>query len=444
MKFDKLLFAGLMTISLMAGLSNFMNPANVFVLLAVLLSLLLILQGRDVTAVYVMIALIPYFSSLRLSGFAFGFIIPVVAFIKLWIRHFSGALPKLLIAAFLFLFIGFFHDIQYSTFMESILRSFMPLYVFAALSWVRFEKYNRFFAAWVVIGSSLIAMYCVFMVQGANLDSFIYSSYAGEMRLGEADVDSGQKNQLGGAMGFPIYTITILSLIVQMFLMHSLRFWQKILMLSISVVVFFLTFLTVSRVYLLGLGVLIILLLYYIARHVSIKVFVGFLCVFLFLGVMAAMLNPDFITSVFSQYEGRITNSDNHHIGSRGYIYRDCIDYLSSNLECILIGKGTLGYVAIGKQMNTWMSMSAHNFLLDGLLSFGIIGFFFVFYAFYKLYKKERFRTRCRVTALHCMPLFCILAMYITSTPFMLEKVWPFFLFLVLNITPNEEEFIRH
>jgi len=435
-KNKKLLFVLLMIICALAGVSNFITEAFILVVVAVLLSLVIVMFGDDVASLYLMIALIPFYGSLNLNGVAFGFIIPLLTAMKMIFRNISNNCPPTLIIGMLFLMIWFVHDVQYNTFMGVFTKLCMPLYIFLAISFLRFEKYDGYYAAWIVIISSIIAMCSIFIVQGGSLSSFVFTGYAGEMRLGEADTDAGMKNQLDGAMGFPIYTITILTLFIQMFMTRKLELWKKLSIMSVSLGIFFITFLTISRVYLLGLGTLFLMMGYYILHRASFKTSVSIVLSLLLITFVALQLNPEIVDSITEQYTVRIdSETDNNYTGSRGYIYKDCIAYLLTNIECLFIGKGNSGYIAIGQQLNTNMSMSAHNVILDGLLSFGVLGFFFLIKLYYQVYKREVKRMHIKANVLHLLPLGCILMMYNTSSPFTLEKVWPFLLFLVLNVT---------
>ena len=127
-KDKKWLFIILMIIDTLAGISNFMEPANVFVAVSIVLSLMVILLGSEMATLYLMIALCPFYNSLNFSGLAAGFVIPIFALMKIpksnRVQNFWG------VSIFLFFLIWFLHDIQYQTFAKTVFALLVPLYVF--------------------------------------------------------------------------------------------------------------------------------------------------------------------------------------------------------------------------------------------------------------------------------------------------------------------------
>lgn len=427
------LFVILMVIDLLAGVSNFMEPANLFVLSSILLSLTVIICGNEMSTLYLMIALCPFYNSLNFNGLAAGFVIPIFALVKL--PKSNNIQSVWGFGILLFLIIWFIHDIQYRTFVGSVIPLLVPLYTFSCIMRHKFDRYNGHYAMWLVICSSLIAMYCIFVVQGASLDSFISASYAGEMRLGEADTAEGEKNQLGGAMGFPIYTMTIITLVIQLLVIHRYRLAKKAIIITVSLFLFFITFLTVSRVYIVGIASLMLLLVLHSLRRGSIK-FILFMAISM---ITILIVSVDYLSDYFdfisNQYSGRMDyDSDNSGMGIRGTIYLDCLNYLFNNIECLFIGKGNRAYPLIGAMLHRPMSFTAHNMILDMLMSFGLIGSLFLVALYTSAYVNEHKRTGVRWSIFRMMPLVCVFVMYQTSSPFQLDKAYPFILFLVMNI----------
>ena len=439
----KKLFIIYLMIASFAGISNFMGPANLFVMASIGLSLLVVLFGDKMATLYLMIALIPFYNSLNINGVSAGFVIPLFAIGKLLTFPSRNEKSHLVISMILFLSVWFFHDIQYQTFAMTIFSLLVPCFVFLFVLTKDWHEYDGYYAMWLVIATTLIAMVCVFMVQGGSLESFIYTSYAGEMRLGEANTDDGQRNQLGGAMGFPIYTLTIVSLLIQMLMTRRFRLWQKASCLALIIGSFFITFLTVSRVYILGLATMALLLICHVMRSKSKSAIFGVLlgCSVLFL--IASNYLTNYMDIVFNNYLGRMENDgEQGGTGIRGIIYKDCYEYLLNNVECLLIGKGNGAYPLIGAQLHRPFSMSAHNMIIDGLMSFGIIGSVFIFVVYKNIYKKDRNNYGMTWTIFRIMPLLCIFMMYQTGSPFLQDKTYPFLMFLVLNIihcTDNSE-----
>lgn len=422
-------------IATFAGVSNFMEPANMLVMASIALSLLVILFGDSMATLYLMIALIPFYNSLNFSGVSAGFIIPLFAIGKLLSSPSKNNNPNLVVFMILFLTIWFIHDIQYQTFAMTIFSLLVPCYVFLFVLTKNWQEYDGYYAMWLVIATTLVAMACVFMVQGGSLESFIYTSYAGEMRLGEADTDEGQKNQLDGAMGFPIYTLTVVTLLIQMLMTRHFKLWKKALCIALIFGLFFITFLTVSRVYILGLATMVLLLFMHVMSSKSKSTIFGILLGCMVVVLIAFNYLANYMDIVFNNYLGRMeTDGGQGGTGIRGIIYKDCLEYLMNNVECLLIGKGNGAYPLIGAQLHRPFSMSAHNMIIDGLMSFGIIGSIFIFIIYKNIYKIDQNKYGIKWTIFRVMPLLCVCMMYQTASPFLLDKFYPFLMFLVLNI----------
>ena len=295
------LFAFILLISILAGISNFLEPANMLVTASIGLSLIVVMFGSEMAILYLLIALCPFYASLRIGNLYVGFIIPLLIIGKLLIRPSKMHSPVLIILSSVFFIIWLFHDIQFVTFATGFFRLLVPICIFIYIYRGKFKEYDGYYAMWIVVATTLISMICIFMVQGGSIDAFISASYVGKMRLGEADTDDGQKNQLGGAMGFPIYTIIIVSLLLQMLLTRKFKLWVKASIVSIIVILFFITFLTISRVYLLGLVTLSLLLVLHMSKSRSFSTVIGLLGGSMLLLVFASLYLDNYINDIISK-----------------------------------------------------------------------------------------------------------------------------------------------
>lgn len=435
-KDKKWLFVIYLIIAALAGASNFMEPANIFVAASIGLSLVVVLAGDDISALYLLIALCPFYASLRIGGLYAGFVIPLLVLVKLFMKPSMKHAPIMGMLSVLFLLMWFFHDFQFVTFANAIFRLLIPACVFIYICRQKLNEYDGYFAIWIVIATSLISMICIFLVQGGSLDTFLNASYAGEYRLGEADVDEGQKNQLGGAMGFPIYTMIIVSLSIQMLMIRQFKLWGKVLLVGLNIIIFFLTFLTISRVYILGLSTLMVLLFLHMVESRNLKRILGLTFGLIFVYIIAADYLPEYTDGIFESYLTRqAINSDHEGTGIRGAIYEDCIKYLTEDTECFFIGKGSSAYPLYGAKIHRLFSWSAHNIMLDALMAFGMIGTIIIISLYTHLYKREKSRTGLKKwTFFRIMPFACYFMMNMTASPFLLDKTYPMLLFLILNI----------
>lgn len=434
-KDKKWLFVIYLIIAALAGVSNYMEPANIFVAASIGLSLMVVLAGDNISVLYLLIALCPFYSSLRIGDLYAGFVIPLFVLVKLFIKPSTKYASGMEMFWAFFLLVWFFHDFQFITFANALFRLFVPACIFVYICRQKLDEYDGYFAIWIVIATTLISMICIFMVQGGSLDTFLYASYAGEYRLGEADVDDGQKNQLGGAMGFPIYTIIIVSLSLQMLMTRQFKLWEKVLLIGLNIVLFFVTFLTISRVYILGLSTLVILLFLHMIKSRNLKTILGLSFGLIIVYIIASVYLPEYMDGIFNSYLARQSNNSDHEgTGIRGAIYEDCIKYLTEDVECFLIGKGSSAYPLYGAKIHRLFSWSAHNIILDALMAFGIIGTIILISLYMHLYKREKNRTGLKWTVFRIMPFACYFMMNMTATPFLLDKTYPMLLFLILNI----------
>lgn len=225
--------------------------------------------------------------------------------------------------------------------------------------------------------------------------------------------------ETGGAMGIPIYALMIISVGVVCLIDKS----EKIGILG-KIVVFFLMsvslvfgFLTISRSFILGILV-IILSLFFIrfkgAKNAVIKKLLV-LASIVILTLVVFKLFPNLSKMVVDAYKYRIESDSSGGTGGRMEIYLECLSFLALNPIALLFGKGSYGYQVYGYNHNLLFSAGCHNFVLDILMSFGIIGLICVIYLVLFFIKKSRIISHIKEKPITLIPFLTVFSFSMTA-----------------------------
>lgn len=431
---SKVLFsAAIITIDVLLGASNYMAYSNILVIIALLIGIIIIIRGTKISDLYLFTSLIPFFSSIKISDKSLEFLLLVLASAKIVFGTNTAKKKsiKYLFMGILMLSILLFNDLYYGQFAEVFIYASYVIYVLVVINFVNFKDYDEVYAAELMLIAFFIAQISVFIEQGGDVQKFIVQSYAAEYRLGESDEG---KNQLGGAMGFPIYSIMIINLTIKLF-QTRISVYRKMLYTIISSITFLVAFLSISRVYLLGLAALMGCILIYLSMNLRKSTLFVFMLFVIIVVLFFKFVNNNVLDSVTEQYSVRI---DNYKKGEdRIAIYKDCIEYISNDYYCLLFGRGTFGYREIGKENNLQFRMSAHNIILDGFLTYGILGLSFIVFLYFYLYRKKSIYDINRPTMIDLSCFICYIFMCMTNSPFILGKSYIQWVFLTLNCSNN-------
>ena len=183
--------------------------------------------------------------------------------------------------------------------------------------------------------------------------------------------------EVGGAMAIPIYSLLIISFTITMILTRKYKnAIQLVFGVVLSVVSLFLGLLTVSRSFFAGLFLTIILLVLLYKVNTRSQLLKKTLIIVLLIGVTFAAMRamPEIFNKIIFNLNSRIS-TDSTGTGSRSIIYADCIQYLFNHPIVLIFGKGSNGYQAFGHQNNYLFSAGCHNYFLDIIMSFGLLGF---------------------------------------------------------------------
>lgn len=399
-------------------------------LLGIIILSVLIFVGSTTDDLYTYIALIPFATLVTIGSRNLLFVFLLISIIKLILKN-----PKaqMTYASFFMLISFFFLELSHDFFNVKIgefafLISFI-LYFLIFTVYYKFQGYSSKRAKLILISSLLIAIICTIIISGGDLVNYVNSADL-TYRFGE------KARSLGGAMGIPIYCLVIISLLFVQLIAERHLFIEKLFFIGIIIFSTFIGFVTISRVFLLGLVAVLLCLLLSLFLKKKSKI-LGSVIIVLLLGIILILQDPTFINSFIS----KITNRSAIDISTgRFEIYLSCYDYLKNNYFALFFGEGALNYVQIGVQNGYLFSMSAHNLYLDGLMSWGILGFGIFISFIFKYARRCKTFFQTQATVLTFMPLFVLLICNFTAGSFNDYSIYIFLLVLIIETYASGEK----
>ena len=223
------------------------------------------------------------------------------------------------------------------------------------------EKLSRKKLAFYLISSFCIALIATFILSG-GLQALLTAS--ADNRFGEL------VRELGGAMGIPVYCLLTISILMY-YVYHEKKILHIVLLLVLIVSVGILGFFTLSKLYLFGLGVIGIFLIISLFNKVYRKKSLIFLGCLVICAIAILFVYPElYYDKIYTMIVRLLSNFTT----GRDKIYLSCLQYLMENPLVLIFGLGASNYVEVGVSGGYAFEMMAHNILLDGLMSWGILG----------------------------------------------------------------------
>ena len=428
----KIFFFCILLIVCFVGAGNYLPATQLLNFVSVTIAAFIILTGSIESDFYLLIALTPFYKALIIGNYGVGFIFPILGLLKLFFaRRVKFNIGILLLIDVVIIFV--LHDYD-ETSIGKIL-GLVPFLMYAGFYCylIDLKKYDYKFALLVLLSSIIVVQVSIFIVQGGNIDVF-YEDVG--TRLGSGNADSDQRNLLGGAMGFPIYSMIVISSIVVFLKNVKINIGLKIALFSILLLEFFITFFTISKVYLLGLFCFVVILSFYFIFGSSLSKFFKFiLSAFVFV-ISFLFFFENHIEHFISTYEYRTIYAIDASSG-RNEIYKSVIDYLSEHPVAFLLGEGRWGYQNIGEQNNLPFLMTAHNIVLDGIMIYGLFGLIVIVMAYSNLLRRAPYK---HIDLLNASPFICWFMMNMTASSFIVEKNYIIVMPLLINIYACEQE----
>lgn len=392
---------------------------------AIILVVLYIILRSSVEQTFATLLCISYFSACFMIGtLGVFFILPMATIMKFYPKcHYSQGFK---IALIIFLCIFSFLEIQYSTIGRLIERLSYLCCFFSLMGAFDVKNYNHKETTYLLLFTLLIINIFAIIMSG-GISQFLVDN-AVNIRMGDADMDKYQSETLDGAMGFPVHTILMLSLSLPILMSKTTKKYSKVIIASIIIAMVFVTFLTTSKVYLLGLAGFAACTLPVIFKKnggvIAILVIIFF-----------AVLNTQswFVDMVYDRYIFRLGDDGTDVTSGRDEIYASCINYLKGNPLAIIFGLGYDSYIEIGRLNKLAFQMSAHNIILDALMGFGLLGCGLMIKAANLLRQTISSTLHTKSSLLSWSPFLCWFLMCQTNTAFWLPKTYFIIPYLIIH-----------
>lgn len=404
----------------MAGMSTLYESQPMTFAAVGIISALIVLCDINI-AFYTVLSTVFMWDAVRVNGVLMGFFFSFLYICKAFMSKRNNLEKNTLSLLVFFLIIFLINDILRCTFSQVTNDLMRLLLLFACLKSVKIESYNHRYAVFLLITALVITQVFALLVTG--IESMLDSN-VGYYRIGEAEDDS--MNTFGGAMEFPIYAIIITTTLLPFLTGKYLGKIQKVGMSLIVVATVIMAMFAASRVYLLGLAVMVIVLLLSYANKGRLLLIFAVLAM-----VVMVAVNTDIVQLAIMRYTLRQENLSGDLSNGRQAIWTSILEFLTYNPHRLLLGCGYRGYQMIGFENRLPFSGTAHNIVLDGLMAYGLFGLSVMVLALRNVQRHLKRVWKTKATMLSLMPFLCWFAMCMTNSAFLLYKTFvliPFFL----------------
>ena len=225
--------------------------------------------------------------------------------------------------------------------------------------------YNYFVSSYLLMSLYLIGQY-------HGLSAFInmFMSRIGIERFGGA-----YNTVLAGAMGIPIYSLLVLSISVPILIYRNIGLLQRVYIYIGDAVALLIGSLTISRSFLLGGSILVFCILIFHSKNRQFRKKKTLLILIIGIGATAVLWKySDVFHSIVDSFKYRIETDSTGGTGSRFEVAEACVNYLGNHMLALLFGDGAYGYQDVAYARGDLFSLGCHNFYLDMVMSFGIVG----------------------------------------------------------------------
>lgn len=318
---------------------------------------------------YMLAGMLPFLKLIKLGGVSIVFVYQMLIIAKLCIKNRNLYMSYTSFAGFfIIVFVEFVFDYPVQTIGEFIYTICNICFYFIYSNNIRVQNIDVKLLLRIIIFSTGMCMILIAIVSFLNGMSLMDYAKSNEeyVRFGS------ESDDLIGAMAIPTYVGTVLSCVYVLFVKYKVSVVEMVIYALLSAYVLFIGLLSVSRGLILCIGVLVLcIIINYCTTHER-KNLTIILAVCTVIAI--AFVNN---TTLFDNMLVKLqTRANNETLGenSRTAIWRDCLDYLIKNPISILIGNGVNNYKLIGKSSSMLFSMSAHNLVLDAIMSWGITG----------------------------------------------------------------------
>lgn len=269
------------------------------------------------------------------------------------------------------------------------------------------NAYNYFATSYLLMTYYLINEY-------GGLSTFIsiFMSRTGVERFGGA-----YNVVLSGAMGIPIYSLLIIAISIPVLFYLSLRLTQKLFIYVVDAIAILIGLLTVSRSFLLGSAVIVLCLVFFKTKGSGNSRNRKILFIFLIAigAFIAAKEFSDVFQNIINSFTYRIESDSTGGTGSRFDIASECFRYLGNHILPLMFGNGAYGYLDVAQAGGYLISMGCHNYYLDILMSFGIVGTIATISFVTYFIKRNQIIDRIKAQPFSAVPLLVLMSFCLTA-----------------------------
>ncbi|MEK0313682.1 O-antigen ligase family protein [Cohnella sp. 56] len=367
---------------------------------------------------YFILGFVPFENLARVGEVNVFFLFLLISLGKLIISNKEAKYNVIGIIGFMYLVgIEVFNEINNISMGEliNVLIIILYFFFFIALSNVKFYDVSRMIQNY--IASYLVVIVQVIVSYG-SLNNFmmLVASESEITRFGE------EATNLGGAMGLPIYSAIVVSMVTSYYVLNScLKPFIRGLIILIGLTASLIGILTISRSFLMMMIAYLLIIVLSGSGFYKKKIIKVLSLIFAISLVMYFMYS-DIINNLITKFLIRV-NYDSG-VGIRGEIWGSCFVYLKEHPIGYIFGYGIRSYVNIGLINNLEFKALAHNLYLDSIMSIGLVGVACIFYllSIFRAKLKNTFNTPVKLIS--SMPLIVFLVFGFSGLSLNYLKTW--------------------
>lgn len=413
-------------------------PILSYISIAIVLGMML--MESAVQDFYLLLSIAVPVGGYKISGIGISFVFLTISIVKLLLKGQRNLRqnPIWEIVGFMVILLSLIHEVSYVTIGSTINSIILITFFIILLTYLPVQKINIRYCTLLFFTSLIITQIFAILATG-NLTELGDASKI--YRLGQMSEDFESYDIFGGSMSFPVRTVLLICMSISFFIGKYSKVF-KLFLLGIIVILFIITFLTISKVYLLGLGTLVVSL-FFVAKSSKARLnIIGYLILMLVLGFVFLPQLPYDIDDIVDAFIFRLGDSgDTEALTThRSVIYADVITYLTNNFSCLFFGAGKEAYPEIGKMESLAFYMEAHNIILDCIMAYGIVGLALIIALCHSVIVRVRIMNRkYQLSMLGALPMICWFMMSQTNSAFSVFHTYLWLPFLVLFMIMNKD-----
>lgn len=394
-----------------------------FTLLGVLILIYCTLSYSVVDFFYLMVAIIPFQGHINFFGVTAMPVVAAAVVLRLAMQKRYTVGKTIFCGGIIILAIEFFNDYFHVSLGSLLAWMSIAVVCFYIMNYMEIEDMN-------LLKMTVNFGFGVLLAISANMGGQDLEN-ATVQRFGSANVS------LGGAMGIPLYSLILTSILIVILLNYELPFIKKSIIGMVILILNIFALLSISRAYLLGAATILgccLLSLFTRKRGKAFKL----ICFILLAAVIAIYLYYDEFMGIVGSFQYRMLQHTDDD--GRTGIWISCIEYLQQHWKAFLVGEGILNYTAIGVDLDQPFAMSAHNVVLDTIMAFGMIGSVCYVTVFRSFALKCRAALQTKPNIISMMPMITLTVYYMTAGSFRYLKTWLYFIIMIYVMYAYRQE----